>query len=487
MILLISDKPELDFSLFNLLTSNGFDVDMANSRDEVLLKILCNTYALIVVDIHDSEDESSLVLNDLLDFDKSKDIPIVVLAFENNLAHNIFDCFGTIDYMLKPVDSRALLFKIKLMYKLYQQNVQLIEAQKALQNEIYFRKKVQIELKNRVKYLHTILESLPQIAFKANANGDITFVNNQWYKYALTTDEFPEQHPSFEPIKKQWQASIDTNTPFEYEVRIKHLETNKYRYHLLRIIPVVKNNAIIKWIGTFTDIEAQKQIENKKDEFMSIASHELKIPLTSIKSYIQLMNRLSYAEDNIKVLSFGEKAFSQVLKLEDLISNLLDVSKINNGNLQMQSGIVDLEALISNVVSTVNDNYNSQGIHLYRFGNKITNKVLGDPYRIEQVIVNLLSNAMKYSPGSDRIVLHTEMDADKVTIIVEDFGIGISEEQQKLVFNKFYRVKESSLSFQGLGIGLYICSEIIKQHNGSYSISSVLGEGTKVQFTLPVI
>jgi len=97
-----------------------------------------------------------------------------------------------------------------------------------------------------------------------------------------------------------------------------------------------------------------------------------------------------------------------------------------------------------------------------------------------------LTNAIKYSPGSDLIYVKTKLDLDCVIVEVEDFGIGISEENQNYVFNKFYRVKESALNFQGLGIGLYICSEIIQEHRGSYGVKSKLGKGTQMYFTLPL-
>jgi len=121
-----------------------------------------------------------------------------------------------------------------------------------------------------------------------------------------------------------------------------------------------------------------------------------------------------------------------------------------------------------------------------RQGDRIADAFLGDEIRIEQVLINYLTNAIKYAPNTDRIIVHTEKNDHQVKVSVTDFGIGIPEHKQKNIFGKFYRVEESSVRFQGLGIGLYICSEIIKQHNGTVGIQSELGQGSTFYFTLPL-
>ncbi|MCI0921777.1 hybrid sensor histidine kinase/response regulator [Sphingobacterium rhinopitheci] len=488
MILIVDDKTENIFSLTHLLESKGFLVDSALGGEEALKKVLKQNYALIILDVQMPLMNGFEVAESLRGFSKTKDIPIIFLSAINVDKNYITKGYasGAVDYLTKPVDPDILILKVKVFYRLYEQNLQLIQTELRLKKEIESRKQAQIELKDRVKDLHTILESLPQIAFKATSNGVITFVNNHWYKYSQAAHDFPQQYPGYIPISEKFNECIKSQTILEYEVKIKNLATGLYRFHLLRIIPVFDNNILKKWVGTFTDIEDQKQIEQKKDEFMTIASHELKTPLTSIKGYIQLLDRISETIENKKVGTFIDKTQDQVRKLESLISDLLDISRINNGKLQINKNYFNLEEVINNVIYTIEQTHTDNKINIVRVGDIFEENIYGDAIRIEQVLINFLTNAIKYSPGSDLIYVKTKLDLDCVIVEVEDFGIGISEENQNYVFNKFYRVKESALNFQGLGIGLYICSEIIQEHRGSYGVKSKLGKGTQMYFTLPL-
>src|SRR5690606_20760911 len=120
---------------------------------------------------------------------------------------------------------------------------------------------------------------------------EIDFVNEKWFKYAASPHMFPESHPEDKNIWDEWATSVVNDNSLELEIRLREIDSPVFRFHLLRIIPIKENNTVVKWVGTFTDIDEQKQIEKKKDEFLSIASHELKTPLTSIKAYIQLLER----------------------------------------------------------------------------------------------------------------------------------------------------------------------------------------------------
>ncbi|MCH5719679.1 sensor histidine kinase [Niabella hibiscisoli] len=218
---------------------------------------------------------------------------------------------------------------------------------------------------------------------------------------------------------------------------------------------------------------------------MSIASHELKTPLTSIKAYIQLIERMENKQPESKVATYIHRAHDQVSKLDGLINDLLDVSKIENGKLKINKKPFDLEQLISGVIETIQYTSAQPGLKVERQGALIAKEINGDAFRIEQILINFFTNAIKYSPGAEKVVLHTSVEKDHIYIGVQDFGIGIPDHKKKNVFTKFYRVEESSVQFQGLGIGLYICAEIIKQHNGTYGVESTLGEGATFYFTLP--
>lgn len=230
------------------------------------------------------------------------------------------------------------------------------------------------------------------------------------------------------------------------------------------------------------EIEFRKEAERKKDEFISIASHELKTPLTSVKGYVQLLERSVAKNDPETVKKHLGKAQQQLEKLNGLIADLLDISKIESGKLKFNKQEFCLDTLIDNVIEVMHQS--NPEFEIVKKG-KASQEIYGDEMRIEQVIVNFLTNAIKYSPGTDRVEISVTSENDQVYVGVKDQGIGMLPEQLAHVFDKFYRVEETSQRFQGLGIGLYISSEIIKRHGGQIGVNSEYGKGSEFYFTMP--
>lgn len=231
------------------------------------------------------------------------------------------------------------------------------------------------------------------------------------------------------------------------------------------------------------EIEFRRQAERKKDEFISIASHELKTPLTSVKGYMQLLERSIDKGDTLTVKKHLGKAQVQLEKLNELIADLLDISKIESGKLKFNKRYFSIDELLDSVVDIIHQS--NPEFNIIRKGS-LAKDIYADEMRIEQVIINFLTNAIKYSPGTNEIHINVSTEADKVYLGVKDFGIGIEPEQQKCVFDKFYRVEETAIHFQGLGIGLYISAEIIKRHGGEVGVKSKLQEGSEFYFILPI-
>ncbi len=485
MILIVDDKRENIFSLKKLLESKGFEVDTALSGEEGLKKVLNTDYALIILDVQMPLMDGFEVAETLSGFNKTKDIPIIFLSAVNTNNQFINKGYesGGIDYVVKPFDPEILLLKVNNFVRLYQQTKELQNTQHALRAEIDTRKKIQSELKERVEELQNTLEALPLIAFTANEEGEIEFVNHNWFKYSLTADQFPETFDNQIDIRAEWDKAIPKKESIELEVRIKELDSQYYKYHLLRIVPIQEHQKRQKWIGTFTDIEDQKQIEKKKDEFLSITSHELKTPLTSVKAYIQLLSRSLKDHESDQIKNYIEKAQLQVGKLNELISDLLDISKIENGELKINKQKFDIKKLIESAIETIEQTHD--GFTLEVIGNETSLIVEADESRIEQVLINYLTNALKYSPDNKTVKIHRETVNGILTIKVKDNGIGIPKEKQKQIFSKFYRVEESSLKFQGLGLGLYICAEIIKKHTGDIGVDSS-SNGSEFYFSIPI-
>lgn len=490
MILIVDDNQSNLYSLKKLLESKDFQVDTADSGEEALGKALKNDYALIILDVQMPDMDGFEVAETLAGYSKTKEVPIIFLSAVNTEKRFITRGYasGGKDYVTKPVDPEILLLKVKTFYNLQEQNLAMKKTQQSLELEVKGRRESQVTMKSQIDHFHLMLESLPQIAFTLTEKGDVDFVNCKWYQYSNSAKEFPETHPDDFNIKEEFERCRKKGTALELEIRIKNIESGNYRYHLLRVTPVYDGDVIKNWVGTFTDINDQKKVEKEKDEFLSIASHELKTPLTSIKAYVQLLERKLKLDKESAEAGFVTKVQDQIEKLNTLITDLLDVSKIENGKLKINKKPTNLESVISNAIDTILQTHDENRVKIKRDGIRPDILIPLDEIRIEQVLINFLTNAIKYSPKNNQVIVTTFVDEEEqeVKVNVTDFGIGIPDFKQEAVFRKFYRVEESSLQFQGMGIGLFICSEIIKQHHGNIGVSSKVDEGSTFYFTLPL-
>lgn len=490
MILIVDDNHSNLYSLKKLLESKDFQVDTADSGEEALGKALKNDYALIILDVQMPDMDGFEVAETLAGYSKTKEVPIIFLSAVNTEKRFITRGYasGGKDYVTKPVDPEILLLKVKTFYSLQEQNIAMKKTQQSLELEVKGRRESQVTMKSQIDHFHLMLESLPQIAFTLNEKGIVDFVNVKWYQYSDSEQNFPETHPDDFNIEEEFERCKKKGKSLELEVRIKNIETGNYRYHLLRVTPVREEKVIKNWVGTFTDIDDQKKVEKEKDEFLSIASHELKTPLTSIKAYVQLLERKLKLDKDSTEAGFVTKVQDQIEKLNTLITDLLDVSKIENGKLKITKKPTNLAGVINNAIDTILQTHDENRVKIKRDGIIPDILIPFDEIRIEQVLINFLTNAIKYSPNNNQVIVTTFVDEEEqeVKVNVTDFGIGIPDFKQEAVFHKFYRVEESSLQFQGMGIGLFICSEIIKQHHGHIGVSSKVGEGSTFYFTLPL-
>jgi two-component system phosphate regulon sensor histidine kinase PhoR len=341
---------------------------------------------------------------------------------------------------------------------------------------------------------HFILLSnnIPQITWTNLPEGRFNFFNERWYDYTgLSFDATFEEawrnviHPEdLAATRVKFLSCLRSGTIFEMENRyLRH--DGVYRWHLNRSIPLKDEAGVILfWVGTATDIDDQRKALEKQDEFIGIASHELKTPLTSLKAYVQLMNKFKKEQVPEQVKTFIDKASTSINKLQILVNDLLDVSKIQAGKLFFSQTRLEINAMVSNWVENARYMY---PVNELSFKGGPECFVDGNAERLEQVVMNLINNAQKYSPENKRIDLAVEVLKQDVKISVTDFGIGLSAEQQQRIFERFYRVDDRNLNVGGLGMGLYISMEIIKNHNGSMGVESAPGKGSTFFILLPII
>lgn len=242
-----------------------------------------------------------------------------------------------------------------------------------------------------------------------------------------------------------------------------------------------QSNLIQKLYG-----DEMKKAVSTRDEFLSIASHELKTPITSLKLQIQMTKRKLLSgnklleENLVKSLEVQEK---QVTRLTGLVEELLNVTRIQSGKFNYTFEEIDLGELINDIVDKYSDEFKAAKCKLSVYASKSL-IVRGDPFRLEQVLVNLLSNALKYAAGKP-IEIQTFTDDDLVKLVIKDSGMGISSEKLEKIFDRYERAG-SHRNISGLGLGLFIVKEIVTQHDGRVYVDSELGKGSSFTVELPL-
>ena len=306
---------------------------------------------------------------------------------------------------------------------------------------------------------------------------------HEYMPFEAAIEQISEGHR--EMVKAAIDAAITRGERYDIEYPVTGFHGGKLRW--LRVTgrlydyPVNEERYLA---GTVMDITDRKSVELRKDEFISVASHELKTPLTSLNAGFQLLDRHLKKEANLseKLLKIQRGAGVNLRKINLLVGDLLSVTRIQNGQLQLNKGWFTVSELINDSC----DHVRLDGKHELVLTGDHEVKVCADQQKIDQVVVNLVNNAVKYAPRSRVINLHIESMPDRVKVSVRDYGPGIEAHQVKQVFDRFYQADNSGLQYAGLGLGLYISSEIIKQHEGEIGVESTFGHGSTFWFTLPL-
>ncbi len=233
-------------------------------------------------------------------------------------------------------------------------------------------------------------------------------------------------------------------------------------------------------------LRQSKSLDDKKNEFISIASHELKTPLTTIKAYSQLAMKVGSASGcSPQVIGFMEKIDMQCSKLQQLIQQLLDISTIETGNIVYHMEEVNFGKYMEGIIDVLQPTLINYKLHLSIL--PITVLLNMDKLRMEQVFSNLLNNAAKYSqPGTNIFITCGLDDQGMKKVTIRDEGIGMSKTNLDQIFEKFFREERAIRHYSGMGMGLYITRTIIQQHGGKIWAESEPGKGSTFHFTLPV-
>lgn len=289
----------------------------------------------------------------------------------------------------------------------------------------------------------------------------------------------PEDRALFQESLK----AAATGTGLNFKGRIKKIDQTTTWIQLEGKAELNAEGKPVKLLGTIKDITTEKVAEKHKDEFISTISHELKTPITSIKAQVQILERKFVSTSDVAVALMLRRMNLQINRLNTLIRDLLDVGRIDEQLLPLHKD----EFLFNEMVEdTVAETQRTTNTHELLIKNTEPITCVGDRGKTGQVLSNFLTNAVKYSPGKDKIIVSFWEQEDQIFCSVQDFGIGISPEKQAHIFERFYRadgVENNVIS--GLGLGLYISAELIKSLKGTIGLKSEPGQGSTFYFTVP--
>ncbi len=346
-------------------------------------------------------------------------------------------------------------------------------------------------------YFRDVADQSPFMIWKVNAEALCTYVNKPWCDFTgLSFEESINKgwqkafHPDdAEPQYLKFRKCFEARIPFQSKFRVR-TKDGEYRWVLAESNPLQQMGK--GYIGSLTDITEQEAahqalelLMREKDEFISLASHELKTPVTSLKAFTQILQMQLENEGHSEASGMLINMDKQINKLTRLISDLLDATKANVGEMQLHydEDSFDFNELVKEISGEIQRTTKTHKIQQHI---SETRTIVGDRNRIGQVLTNLITNAIKYSTGASDIVISTIPGQNEIKCCVQDFGIGIPLSEQPKLFTRFFRVSNvGTNTYPGLGLGLYICSEIINRHSGTITFKSEEGKGSVFCFSLP--
>jgi PAS domain S-box-containing protein len=502
-ILIVDDRPEHLLVIESILSSNGYNLVRATSGYEALRRILERDFAVILVDVMMPGMDGFELATIIKQRERSRNTPIIFLTASGSDISFIYRGYsvGAVDYLMKPLDADVLRAKVAIFVDLFRKDRRIRQQVDALRAGARRERELEltaIRAANEQRYKN-LAEAIPQIVWTAGADGEVTYFSHRWYEY--TGQTFGDARGSgwmaavapgeAEQCALRWRGGLATQQVFELECRLRRRDGD-FGWHLCRAVPELGDDGcIVGWLGTFTDCDALKraceaaeQAVNARDEFLSIASHELRTPLTTLQLRLQsLHDDLTAHGVAAQAKRKLDSSLRQGSRLMSLVDSLFDVSRIAKGHLTLQRERFDLVDVASELVERFSEAAGIAGVTL-EFQAEAPATGVWDRLRVEQIIQNLLNNAIKYAPNAP-VAVTVGARQGNATITVRDHGQGVAPADLERIFGPFERAV-STQNYGGLGLGLYIARENAAAHGGTVSVMSVPEGGATFIVELPL-
>ena len=512
-ILLVDDhRANLD-AVEAALAPLGHRIVRASSGAQALAALARDEFGLVLVDVHMPTMDGFALAAQIKARPRSRRLPIIFVTAGDVDAAEMARAYaqGAVDFITQPADPRILRSKAAVFIEWH------------LQSEEHKRQMAATRRRERQRYeehtahrVRNLTDLMPLCVWAANREGRITYANKAWADYtgldagaANDRGHLEVIHPDDRPrMLEAWSEAVRQGEPLVVEYRLRRAADGAYRWHLMRAVPERGlRGAIVGWIATATDIHDQKDAETRmtdlaaraeaaradaeaasrmKDEFLATVSHELRTPLNAIYGWTRMVRSgeldRKHAERAMQTIERNTRA--QIKLVEDL----LDVSRIVAGKLTLELRNVGPADVVRTAVDAMMPTARQKGVELVPVYDPTPCRVAADPNRLQQVVWNLVANAIKFTPAGGRVEVIVGRVEGSVEIEVADSGLGIAPEFLPHVFDAFRQADGSpTRAHGGLGLGLAIVKHIVELHHGSVEVRSE-GSGRGARFTvrLPV-
>jgi PAS domain S-box-containing protein len=500
-ILLVDDRPANLLALEAILDSLDQHLVRATSGEEALEKLQEQEFAVILMDVRMPGMDGLRTAEVISQRESAARVPIIFLTAVPIANADVVSGYarGAVDFLLKPFDPEILRSKVSVFVDLYQKE-QMIRRQAGLLRQ---RDREAFERRSELRF-RSLMDALPQCVWVARA--DLTFY--YWNKRAVDYIGMPASvavsaerlfefvHPDdLATINSEWQVATGLQRPAEVQVRLRRQVDGAYRWFLMRGVPQHDEaGKVTGWIVAATDIDTEHQAleeaedaSRMKEEFLATVSHELRNPLNAMVGWVHLLRtgNLDPAKSSKALETIERNVHLQTA----LIDDILDVSRIIRGKINLTFSTVRMSAVVDAALAAMRPTADAKGVALEYEMAADSDEVSGDADRLQQIVWNLLSNAIKFTLRDGLVVVRLEQHGHELTLSVRDTGQGISPEFIPHVFERFSQAESGSTrTHGGLGLGLAIVRHLVELHAGTVEATSAgRGQGATFSVRLPLV
>lgn len=503
-ILIVDDRLDGLIALEAVLNMPNLNIVKAQSGQRALELLESHDFAVILLDVQMPEMDGFEAAHHIRLNEKHKSTPIIFVTAINKDDRNIYRGYevGAVDYIFKPFEPQILRSKVKFFVELFLKTRLLQEQNETIresERQARYLQLAQFEMENLKRY-RNLADAVPSMIWKSKADGTLDYFNRVWTEYTGLSQEQSlgagwQEALHAEDLKKllkAWIDSMNSEQAFEIECRVRRYD-NELRWHWIRAVPEQNSSGkVIAWIGTYLDIHDRKLAEKElievqrqavaanvaKTQFLANMSHEIRTPLCAILGFSELLLNpdLPY-EERVQNVNTICRSGNQLLKI---IDEILDISKVEAGHLEVENIKVNLLNLLRDAQTLMMVKAQAKGIGLeFEVKTKIPEFIFTDPTRLRQILLNMLSNAIKFTEKG-KVTLAIEWVQDQLRFHVKDTGVGIAEEHAEKLFHPFVQVDSSTTRrFGGTGLGLALSRKLAQALGGYVGLeSSEAGRGS---------